>query len=125
MKLERYTLKAQEALQQAQSIARRNDHQQVDLEHLLGALLEQTDGIVLPVLEKIGVNLDLLRARLDEALRRIPKVQGGEPYLGQRLAKALDAAEDLADRNKDEYVSTEHLLAAIAADSQGAGDALR
>lgn len=125
MKLDRYTLKAQEALQDAQSIARRNDHQQVDLEHLLSALLSQSDGIVVPVLQKIGANLDLLRSRLDEALNKIPKVQGGSTYLAQRLAKTLDAAEDLADENGDEYVSTEHFLAAIAADPQGAGDALR
>jgi len=125
MKLDRYTLKAQEALQDAQSIARRNDHQQLDLEHLLLALLDQPDGIVVPVLEKIGVNLNLLRSRLNEALARIPKVQGGELYVAQRLAKALDAAEDLARELGDEYVSTEHMLAAIASDKQGAGDALQ
>ena len=125
MKLDRYTLKAQEALQDAQSIARRHDHQQLDLEHLLLALLDQPEGIVVPVLKKIGVNLELLRSRVDEALARLPKVQGGELYVAQRLAKALDAAEDLARELGDEYVSTEHMLAAIAGDKQGAGDALR
>jgi ATP-dependent Clp protease ATP-binding subunit ClpB len=125
MNLERLTLKAQEALQAAQSIARRRDHQQVDLEHLLLALLDQTDGIVPPVLQKIGANLDLLRSRLDEELNKIPKVEGGQTYLAQRLAKAIDRAEDLAKKLQDEYTSTEHLLASIAEDPRGAGDALR
>src|SRR5690606_23032507 len=88
-------------------------------------LLDQPEGIVVPVLKKIGVNLELLRSRVDEALARLPKVQGGELYVAQRLAKALDAAEDLARELGDEYVSTEHMLAAIAGDKQGAGDALR
>ena len=125
MKLDRLTLKAQEALQSAQAIARRRDHQQVDVEHVLAALLEQTDGIVLPVLRKIGANVELLRSRLDEALAKLPKVQGGETYLAQRLAKALDRAEDLARKLGDEYVSTEHILASIAEEKTGAGDALQ
>ncbi|AKU91946.1 ATP-dependent chaperone ClpB [Vulgatibacter incomptus] len=124
MKLEKYTLKAQEALQSAQGIARRRDHQQVDVEHLLLALLDQTEGIVPPVLRKIGANLELLRSRLEEALSKIPKVHGGEAYLAQRLAKALDRAEDLAAKLGDDYVSTEHMLASIAEEKAGAGDAL-
>ena len=125
MKLDRYTLKAQEALQSAQGIARRRDHQQIDVEHLLAALLEQKEGIVPPVLQKIGVNLDLLHSRLEEALAKIPSVQGGESYLAQRLAKAFDRAEDLAESLGDEYVSTEHLLASVAEEKAGAGDALK
>jgi len=125
MKLDKLTLKAQEALQSAQAIARRRDHQQVDVEHVLAALLDQTDGIVLPVLRKIGANVELLRSRLDEALAKIPKVQGGETYLAQRLAKAMDRAEDIARKLGDEYVSTEHILASIAEEKTGAGDALQ
>ncbi len=125
MKLDKFTIKAQEALQSAQGIARRRDNQQVDVEHLLLALLEQTDGIVPPVLQKIGANLDLLRSRLDDALAKFPKVEGGEAYLAQRLAKALDRAEDLAGKMGDEYLSTEHMLASIAEEKSGAGDALR
>jgi len=125
MKLDKFTLKAQEALQDAQSIARRRDHQQVDVEHLLQALVDQAEGIVPPVLQKIGANLDLLRSRLEDELKKIPSVQGGETYLAQRLAKALDRAEDLAKTLGDEYTSTEHLLASIAEEKRGAGDVLR
>lgn len=125
MKLDKFTLKAQEALQDAQSIARRRDHQQVDVEHLLLSLIDQTEGIVPPVLQKIGANLDLLRSRLEEELAKIPTVQGGENYLAQRLAKAMDRAEDISRTLGDEYVSTEHMLASIADEKRGAGDALR
>ena len=125
MKLDKFTLKAQEALQDAQSIARRRDHQQVDVEHLLQALVDQPEGIVPPVLQKIGVNLDLLRSRLEDELKKIPTVHGGENYLAQRLAKALDRAEDIAKTLGDEYTSTEHLLASIAEEKRGAGDVLK
>ncbi len=125
MKLDKFTLKAQEALQDAQSIARRRDHQQVDVEHVLLALVDQPEGIVPPVLQKIGANLDLLRSRLEDELKKIPSVQGGETYLAQRLAKALDRAEDIAKKLGDEYTSTEHVLASFADEKRGAGDVLR
>jgi ATP-dependent Clp protease ATP-binding subunit ClpB len=125
MKLDRYTLKAQEALQDAQGIARRRDHQQVDVEHVLLALLDQPEGMVVPVLQKIGADPNLLRSRLEDELRRIPQVKGGEAFLAQRLAKRLDAAEDLARDLKDEFVSAEHLLAAFADERRGAGEILR
>jgi len=125
MKLDKFTLKAQEALQDAQSIARRRDHQQVDVEHVLLALVDQPEGIVPPVLQKIGANVDLLRSRLEEELKKIPSVQGGETYIAQRLAKALDRAEDIAKTLGDEYTSTEHMLASFADEKRGAGDVLR
>ncbi len=125
MKLDKFTLKAQEALQDAQSIARRRDHQQVDVEHVLQALVTQPEGIVPPVLQKIGVNLDLLDDRLEAELKKIPSVHGGETYIAQRLAKALDRAEDIAKTLGDEYTSTEHLLASFADEKRGGGDVLR
>jgi ATP-dependent Clp protease ATP-binding subunit ClpB len=126
MKLDKFTVKAQESVQAAQTIARRRDHQQLEPEHLLAALLEQEDGVAGPVLERIGADLKLVRARVEEELNRLPKVQGGTgEYMSPRLAKLLDAATDEAKKLKDEYVSTEHLLLALADDKRGAGDALK
>ncbi|MFO0582551.1 MAG: ATP-dependent chaperone ClpB [Anaeromyxobacter sp.] len=125
MRPEKLTVKAQEALSGAQSEARRRDHQAVDVEHLVLALLAQAEGTTGPILEKIGAQPSLVASRLEDELRGVPKVQGAEPYLSNRLAKLLDRAEDEAKKLKDEYVSTEHLLLAAAAEKTGAGEALR
>jgi ATP-dependent Clp protease ATP-binding subunit ClpB len=125
MKLETYTTKAQDAVRAAQEFARRRNHQQIDVEHLLLALLDQEEGMVVPVLQKLGADPNLVRTRTEDALRKIPQVQGGEGYLAQRLAKCLDRAEDLAKDRGDEFVSTEHLLAAVADERGGAGEILK
>ncbi len=125
MRPEKLTMKAQEALQAAQSLARRRDHQAVDVEHLVLALLEQEDGIARPVLEKIGADPSRVAARLEDELRAIPKVHGAEPYYANRLLKLVDRAEDDAKKLKDEYVSTEHFLLAASEEKGGAGEALR
>ncbi len=125
MRPEKLTVKAQEALQAAQAEARRRDHQAIDVEHLVLALLAQSEGIARPVLEKIGAAPQVVASRMEDELRGIPKVQGAEPYLSNRLMKLVDRAEDEAKRLKDEYVSTEHLLLAAAQEKGGAGDALR
>ena len=125
MRPERFTMKAQEVLQAAQAQARRRDHQAVDVEHLVLALLEQQEGVGRPVLEKIGADPALVASRIEDELRATPKVQGAEPYLSNRLMKLLDRAEDEAKKLKDEYVSTEHLLIAASEDRGGAGEALR
>jgi ATP-dependent Clp protease ATP-binding subunit ClpB len=125
MRNDKLTLKAQEALQAAQAQARRRDHQAVEVEHLLVALLEQDDGVAGPLLEKIGAQAGAVAARAEDELRSLPRVSGGEPYASTRLMKVLDAAEQEAKRLKDEYVSTEHLLLAIAKEKGGAGEALR
>ena len=125
MRPEKLTVKAQEALQAAQAEARRRDHQAVDVEHLVLALLVQPEGIAKPVLDKIGAEASLVASRIEDELRTVPKVTGAEPYLAQRLAKLIDRAEDEAKKLKDEYVSTEHLLLAAAQERTGAGEALR
>jgi len=118
-------MKAQEAFQGAQAQARRRDHQAVDVEHLLLGLMEQEDGIARPVLERIGADPGLVASRVEDELRSVPKVQGAEPYLSNRLMKLLDRAEDEAKKLKDEFVSSEHLLIAASEDRGGAGEALR
>jgi ATP-dependent Clp protease ATP-binding subunit ClpB len=125
MRPDRFTVKAQEVLAGAQTEARRRDHQSVDVEHLVLALLDQQDGVARPLLEKIGAPPDRVRGRLEDELRPRPRVEGGEQTLAQRLAKVLDKADDEARRLKDEYVSTEHLLLAAAAEKGATGEALR
>ncbi len=116
MQPERFTTKAQDALQSAQRIAREYSHQEIDGEHLLAALVRQEDGLVLPLLQKMGVAVPALSAELEQALQRRVKVQGAaEPFLGAGLKKALDAAEAQAAKLKDDYVSTEHLLLGLLA----------
>ncbi len=122
MKLDKLTVKAQEALQSTQEIARRRDHQAVEPEHLARALLDQKDGIVPALLQRIGVEMKLVSDRVDQELARFPQVSGGEQHMAQRLLKALDRAEDEAKKLKDEYVSTEHLLLGLLGDPKGAGE---
>ena len=123
MQTEKMTLKAQEALQDAKSIAERKNHQQIDVEHLLAALISQKEGIVLPILQKLGANVELIVSQLEGELNRIPRVTGrgaGQIYLSSRVNDILNAAWKEAERLTDEYVSTEHLLLAIADEKQGA-----
>jgi len=123
MDIEKFTLKAQEALQEAKSIAEGKHHQQIDVEHLLLALLGQKEGIVIPILQKLGSNPDLVASQLGDELNRIPQVTGrgtGQVYLSSRLNEILNNAWKEAERLKDEYLSTEHLLIAIADEKQEA-----
>ena len=119
-RLDKLTLKATEAVQAAQDSASHRHNQQIEAEHLLLALLEQTDGVILPLLKKLGVDPGRLKDDVEGELNKLPKVEGlAQTYLSPRLGKLLDRAEHEADRLKDEYVSTEHLLIAIA-DGDGA-----
>jgi len=128
MRLDKFTVKAQEALQQAHAVASELGHQEIGAEHVLLALLDQADGIVSPLLQKLGAAPETVRADLERELDRLPKVSGvsGGEYLSQPLKRALDKAWNEAQRLKDEYVSTEHLLLAFSDDKDhGAGKALR
>jgi len=122
MRLDKLTVKAQEALQEAKNLADKYNQQQIDVEHLLLALVEQPEGIVIPILQKIGVDIDQLKARLDEFLRSLPQVYGGsgidQLYISPRLNKVLEAAWNEAQAMKDEYMSTEHMLLAIADEAE-------
>jgi len=123
MNIDKFTLKAQEALQTAKTIAEQKNHQQIDVEHLLLALLLQKEGIIIPLLQKLGANSDLIISQLDGELNRIPKVTGrgaGQVYLSTRLNEILNVAWKEAERLMDEYLSTEHLLIAIADEKEGA-----
>ncbi len=118
MNLNRYTEKAQEAVADAQRLAQRAGHAEITPEHLLLALLQQREGIVPAVLGKMNVDPAGVSQAVQAQLGRQPHVQGGaEPGLGPRLRKVFDTAEQEAERLKDEYTSTEHLLLAMATES--------
>jgi ATP-dependent Clp protease ATP-binding subunit ClpB len=127
MRLDKLTTKSQEALQQAQTLADKRSHQAIDVEHLLFALLGQKEGVVLALLQKLGVPLNTLTDKLQKALDRLPQVTGatGQSYITPRLKKVIESAESEAEALKDEYVSTEHLLLAMAQESGDAGKLLK
>ena len=120
IKPDRFTLKSQEAIQAAQELAREKQHQELQPEHLLMALLRQADGVVPPILQRGGVRPSQIEGRLQEALDRLPKVSGTEVYASPRLGKLFDPAWREAQALKDEYVSTEHLLLAATEEKEGA-----
>jgi ATP-dependent Clp protease ATP-binding subunit ClpB len=123
MKLDRYTVKAQEALERAQRLARDRGHQELQSGHLLAALLQEPEGTVAGVLEKLGVPREPLLAQAEEALGRLPRVQGGSMYVGESLRRVLEAAEQSAEQLKDEYISVEHLMMSLAATDPGGSSA--
>jgi ATP-dependent Clp protease ATP-binding subunit ClpB len=126
MRLDKYTVKAQEAIQEGQSLARRADNPNYEPEHLATALLGQKEGIVEPLLRKIGVDVKLFAGRLGEALQKLPRMQGGEgATLSQRLLKTFDKAEDEAKSLKDDFISSEHLLLALAQDKGAVGEVMK
>ncbi len=115
-RFDKLTLKAQEAMQAAQEMAARFGQQQVQPLHVLWALLAQGDGVVPPLLEKLGVSPTQLAGEVEKQVERLPKVSGGsEQYLSPEANKVLERAFEEAQRLKDEYVSTEHILLGIAA----------
>jgi ATP-dependent Clp protease ATP-binding subunit ClpB len=117
MQTEKLTLKSQEALSEAQRLAREMSHQEMDGEHLLLALLGQSESLVPELLRKIGVAPAKLQSELEHELSRRHKVEGGaEVYASPTLRKALDAAQSEAGKLKDDYVSTEHLLLGLLSD---------
>ena len=118
MDLNKLTEKSQAALMEAQNLATRNQHQAVDVEHLALALLEQEGGLIARLFEKAGIAPDLLKARLDEEIARLPRISGDTAtgqgiHVTQRLNQLLVKAEDDARKLKDEYVSVEHLALAM------------
>ncbi|MCA9198445.1 MAG: AAA family ATPase, partial [Planctomycetales bacterium] len=113
-RFEKFTIKAQEAVSRAQGIATQEGHPQMEAIHLLAGLLQEEDGLVKPILEKIGTNIQQLRGTIQSELGHLPKSSGGSaPPVGQGLAKVLSGAQEAASRMKDEFVSTEHLLLAL------------
>jgi ATP-dependent Clp protease ATP-binding subunit ClpB len=127
LNFDKLTVKAQQALQAAQEMGGREGQQQIEPLHLLWALLAQGDGVVPPLLEKLGVSPTQLAGEVEKQIARLPKVSGvSQQYLAPATNKILETAFDEAQRLKDEYVSTEHILLAIsAAEKDPAGQILK
>ena len=120
MRLDRFTERAQDAAQRAVEVMTRYGHTQVDIEHLLLALLEQPEGVIPQILERLGVEVEQVQQRLDDVLRSSPKagIYGGggvgQVFITPRVRSVLDQANGEANRLKDDYISTEHLFLAVA-----------
>ncbi len=123
MRFDKFTLKVQEAIQEAQGLAAQQGHQAIDGEHLLVSLLKQPEGIISEIIKKLGADPRRIEAEVRKALERLPKVEGaggGQTYMTPRLNKILDAALSEAARLTDEYVSAEHVLIAMADEKDSA-----
>ncbi len=126
MRPDRFTQKMQEALSAAADITSKLQQQEIGNEQFLLALLDQSEGVAVPLLQKVGVSVARLREQLDAELARRAKVTGGaQPHLGNDLRKTLDAAEGVMAKLKDEYLSAEHYLLALSQASDAAGKLLR
>src|SRR5947199_8634135 len=127
MRIEKYTQKMQEALQAAQNLASESNDSEITNEHFLAALLEQSEGITRPLLEKIGANVDQLRERLRSDLERRPQIHGAAADLriSNELRSVLDSAEKEMSKLKDEFTSAEHYLLALAGSNVPAAKLLK
>ncbi|MCL2265879.1 MAG: ATP-dependent chaperone ClpB [Treponema sp.] len=127
MNYDKFTIKAQEAISEATSLAQKNDHSQIENEHLLLALLQQENGIVLPIIERIGGDAARLTADAEALVRGTPKIYGeaAQIFLSPALSKIVAKAEIEASALKDDYVSTEHILIAMAAGEGKAAELLK
>jgi ATP-dependent Clp protease ATP-binding subunit ClpB len=126
MRFDRFTIRGQEAIQEAIAIAEKNQHQQVEPEHILAALLDQKEGVVRSILGKIGANINAIANEINDVIKRFPKVMGGQQYFSTRTNSIFQSAQKEAESMGDDYISTEHLLLAIADDKSGdAGRILR
>ena len=122
MRFDKFTLKVQEAIQEAQTLTGHYGHQEIDVEHLLFAFLEQPEGIVGSILKKLGTDPGAMAHEVKKALERLPRVEGSglsQPGITPRLNRVLDHALAEAARLKDEYVSAEHILTVMADEKQG------
>jgi ATP-dependent Clp protease ATP-binding subunit ClpB len=118
MDLNKFTIKSQQAIQEAQTKAINYGHQEVDGEHLLQAMAEQADGLFPRLLQRLEISVDSFQGRLQQELEKKPRISGpgiepGKVYVTQRLNKLLVKAQDEARKLKDEYVSVEHILLAF------------
>jgi ATP-dependent Clp protease ATP-binding subunit ClpB len=122
MRFDKFTIKSQELIQNAQSLASNNNNQQIEPEHLLAAMLNEQEGIARSMLRKLGVSPENIAQEIATAVDKFPKVSGaGDVYISQRTKSILDAAFAEAAKMKDQYVSIEHILLAISDEKTGEG----
>lgn len=126
MRFDRFTIRGQEAVQEAIGVAEKNQNQQVEPEHLLSSMLQQKEGVVRPILGKIGANPQAVLSEIETVIEKFPKVSGGQQFFSSRINTVFQNAQKEAEAMQDEYVSTEHLLMVIADEKEGdAGRILR
>jgi len=127
MRLDKLTIKSQEAVQEAVSLAQKSGHQGLDPLHLLAVLLREADGVVASLLDRLGVDRRRLEARVVVELGKLPQVSGatGEPYLTPEMNALFTRSEELARRLNDEYISTEHLFLGLLGDGSAAATVLK
>src|SRR2546423_1206469 len=126
MRFDRFTIRGQEAVQEAISVAEKGQNQQVEPEHVLAAMFEQKEGVLRPILGKIGANAQAIATEVEAAIAKFPKVSGGQQYFSSRTNTIFQEAQKEAEKMQDEYLSTEHLLLTIADEKTGdAGRILR
>ncbi len=125
MRFDKFTIKSREALADAQENAEAAGNPEVTPMHLLDALVAQEDGIVVPILNKLAVNTELIKRGVSDAVSKLPKVSGANIYMSNAFRDLLKDAQKQADKLKDEFVSTEHLLLALADAKDPAGELLR
>src|SRR5437588_12295088 len=110
MRLDKFTLRGQEAIQGAIELAERNQNQQVEPEHILCAMLDQAEGIVRPLLGKLGANVQVVKNDCEAAVARQPRVQGGQQYLSSRLNQVFEAAQKHAEARQEVFITYEITL---------------
>ena len=126
MRFDRYTIRGQEAIQEAIGVAEKNQNQQVEPEHLLASMLEQKEGTLRPILGKVGANTPAILSEIQAAIAKYPQVSGGQQFFSSRINTIFQEAQKEAEKMTDEYMSTEHLLLAMAGEKIGdAGRILR
>ncbi len=128
MNFNTFTIKSQEAVQAANDIATSYGHQVIEPEHLLAALVQSAEGIVIPILQKAGANVSYVKIKIAELLEKLPKVEGaatGQVHISQALGRLFERAQKEAKSLSDQYVSTEHLLLGFMDDSSSAGRLLK
>ncbi len=126
MRFDKFTIRGQEAVQEAIGVAEKNQNQQVEPEHLLVSMLEQKEGTLKPILGKLGANTNAILTEAQAAIAKFPKVSGGQQYFSSRFNTVFQNAQKEAEKMQDEYISTEHLLLTISEEKEGdAGRILR
>ncbi|MFA5831970.1 MAG: ATP-dependent chaperone ClpB [Bacteroidota bacterium] len=121
MNFNKFTIKSQEAVQNAQEIATSYGNQSLEPEHLLAALVQDAQGIVTPILQKLGANVNYIKIKINEVVEKLPKVSGAQQYVSTILQKIFEQAQKEAENLKDDYVSTEHLLLSLLDQKSNSG----
>jgi ATP-dependent Clp protease ATP-binding subunit ClpB len=121
MNFNKFTIKSQEAVQNAQEIATSYGNQTIEPEHLLAALIQDPQGLVTPILQKLGANVNYIKIKINEVIEKLPKVSGAQQYPSNAFQKVLELSQKESEALKDEFVSTEHMLLSLLEQKNNGG----